>query len=354
MKTKSTASQLSINSILLFLTVLVADSTGNTSTMSDDNLNSFGNESGLRNESHLSTNNSIKDIAIHPAFKGFSQYILPWDDNRNYYDTRLADVGSILPYHSHVDPSVVVSAVNHMIDEINAGRTIFFDFYSEQQRQKDPSKESTGLFFFKGKPGHPFAIVCPGGGFTYVGSLHEGFPHAVELSNRGYNVFVLKYRVGSGLKASEDLSAALSYIFQNAEVFEASTKGYSLWGSSAGARMVGDIALHGVAYFGGSDLPSPCAVIIAYTGHSSFSRDYPPAFIMVSEDDTIVSVPIVDKRVEKFRNTGIDVEYRKYKNSGHGFGLGVGTDATGWLEHALRFWEKYLPKEEADNQLRSK
>jgi hypothetical protein len=33
------------------------------------------------------------------------------------------------------------------------------------------------------------------------------------------------------------------------------------------------------------------------------------------------------------------VEYRKYRNLGHGFGLGIGTSAEGWVLEAIRFWE---------------
>ena len=68
------------------------------------------------------------------------------------------------------------------------------------------------MFFFRGKPGAPFAVISPGGGFSYVGSIHEGFPLAVALSQKGYNAFVLQYRVGGETIACEDLAAALSYI----------------------------------------------------------------------------------------------------------------------------------------------
>jgi acetyl esterase/lipase len=243
---------------------------------------------------------------------------------------------------SGMETNMAMSAGN--TDEINDAKTIFYDFYTEQQKQENPTKEFAGLFFFRGKPGAPFAIVCPGGGFAYVGSLHEGFPHAIELSKKGYNAFVLKYRVGGELKATEDLAAAISYIFKKAETFEVSTEDYSLWGSSAGARMVGNIALNGTASFGDYDLPKPRIVVIAYTGHTSFSENYPPVFITVSEDDRIVNVSVVDRRVGNLRNAGIEVEYRKYKNAGHGFGLGVGTDAEGWIEHAIQFWENHLSK----------
>ena len=327
--------------VIILMVLLVVGIEG--IAMSDGNASDILRKetSGHKNYPHLTTNDSVRHIVNHPAFKGFGQYLLPWDNGTNHYNTPLSNVSSLLPYHNHVDPNIVVGAINHMIDEVNDGKTIFYDFYTEQQKQEDSTKESTGLFFFRGKPGAPFAIVCPGGGFSYVGSLHEGFPHAMELSKRGYNAFVLKYRVGSELRATEDLAAAISYIFKKAEMFEVSVENYSLWGSSAGARMVGNIALNGTASFGGYDLPKPRIVVIAYTGHTSFSENYPPAFITVSEDDRIVNVSVVDRRVENMRKAGIEVEYRKYKNAGHGFGLGVGTDAEGWIEYAIQFWEKH-------------
>jgi len=315
----------------------------NDAIASDDNSDNIlnGKRNAIGMYAHITTNDSVQHIVNHPAFKGFGRYLLPWDNGANDYDMPLSNVGSLLPYHNHVNPDIVVAAINHMIDEVNDGKTIFYEFYTEREKQEEPTKKSTGLFFFKGKPGAPFAVVCPGGGFAYVGSLHEGFPHAVELSKKGYNAFVLKYRVGSGLRATEDLAAAVSYIFQNAEIFEVSVENYSLWGFSAGARMVGNIALNGTAGFGGDDLPKPRIVVIAYTGHTSFSENYPPVFITVSEDDRIVNVSVVDRRVENLRNAGIEVEYRKYKHAGHGFGLGTGTDAEGWIKYAIRFWENH-------------
>lgn len=142
----------------------------------------------------------------------------------------------------------------------------------------NPAKESTGLFFFRGKPGAPFAIICPGGGFSYVGSIHEGFPYAIELNKKGYNGFVLQYRVGGERAACEDLAAALSYIFQNADMLRVSTKDYSLWGSSAGARMAARLGSFGASGYGGNELVRPRTVVMAYTGHADFSRNDPPTF----------------------------------------------------------------------------
>lgn len=80
--------------------------------------------------------------------------------------------------------------------------------------------------------------------------------------------------------------------------------------------MVGDIALRGVNYYGGKNLPGPSATGIAYTGHSTYSPDFPPTFITVSSDDPIANVSVVEKRVENLKKVGVKVKYRRYENAG--------------------------------------
>ena len=36
------------------------------------------------------------------------------------------------------------------------------------------------------------------------------------------------------------------------------------------------------------------------------------------------------------------VESHRYPNVGHGFTLSVGTTAEGWLNNAVRFWERHI------------
>ena len=142
---------------------------------------------------HLTVNASIQDLLDHPAFAGFGRLLLPWDDRTYGGSLRLRDIGTLLPYHSQVNPGDVVAALNRLIDDASKGKTIFYDFYAETQKPP-PASEYTGLFFFRGTPGAPFAIIAPGGGFTYVGSVHEGFPYGAVISQQGYNAFVLRYR----------------------------------------------------------------------------------------------------------------------------------------------------------------
>jgi acetyl esterase/lipase len=292
---------------------------------------------------HLHIDDTIGDVLEHPAFAGFGRLLLPWDDRRYETTMRLREIGSLLPYHTHVDPSVVVSSLNRMIDDAAVGRTVFHDFYTDAEKKAEPSRRNTGLFFFRGKPGAPFAVIAPGGGFAYVASVHEGFPFAVEISNRGYNAFVLKYRAGQGGRiATEDLAAALTYIFRNAGELGVTTADYSLWGSSAGARMAASIGSHGTARFGAAPLPRPAAVMLLYTGHSDLAPSEPPTFVAVGETDGIAAPAVMERRVAALRRAGTDVEYHRYPGVGHGFGLGVGTNAEGWIADAVRFWAKHI------------
>ena len=184
--------------------------------------------------SHLNINSTITEVIAHPAFAGFGRLLLPWDNRKLDGNMQLREISALLPYHSEVNPTEVVTALNRMIDDANGGKRIFYDFNTEAQKNAEPTKRKAGLFFFRGEPEAPFAMVCPGGGFAYVASLHEGFPYAAQISKSGHNVFVLKYRAGiGGAAATQDLVGALSYVFKNAKTLGVGTGNYSLWDSSA-------------------------------------------------------------------------------------------------------------------------
>jgi acetyl esterase/lipase len=294
------------------------------------------------NYAHLTVNNCVRDIVNHPVFKGFGELLLTFDDNTPYYDIRLSDVASRIPYHQSIDAPVMVNTLNYMIDEVSSGKTIFYGFYTPEQIRQDRAKEKTGIFFFRGEPDAPFAIMCPGGAFAQVSSLQEGFPIAWEISKNGYNAFVIRYRVGGERIACEDLAAAIAWIFVNAPTLEVSTKDYSLWGFSAGARMAARLASHGTAAYGAGDCPKPGTAVIAFTGHTDFTANDPPTLTIAGERDGIAPPRIMGQRVNAMKAAGIDTEFHVYRDVGHGFGLGIGTSGEGWVDTAVRFWEKYI------------
>ena len=58
---------------------------------------------------HLGVESTIGDLLRHPAFAGFAHLILPWDDRAYDEQMPLTRIGSLLPYHSHVDAETVAA-----------------------------------------------------------------------------------------------------------------------------------------------------------------------------------------------------------------------------------------------------
>lgn len=278
----------------------------------------------------------ISEVISNPAFGAYGRLIFPVDDSYYSGDT-LGGLG--LVWYNNIDPDKTVEVANYMKDHAAAGDVIFYDIYTEEEKAADPAKEDTGLFFFKGSQGEKFAICNAGGGFAYVGAMHDSFPHALELSKKGYNAFALIYRPGVQT-ACEDLARALSFVFTHAKELEVDTEGYSLWGGSAGGRMAAWLGSYGPAAFGGGDLPRPGAVVMQYTGHSDYTRNDPPTYACVGENDGIASWRAMESRLDRLESFGIATEFHTYPGLRHGFGLGTGTAAEGWIDDAAAFWEE--------------
>jgi acetyl esterase/lipase len=292
----------------------------------------------------VNADTTLLDVIDHAAFEGFGRFLFPTGRGLPAGGKTLREAADLLPYHRHVDVATTVDVVNSLMGSVERGQTVFYDIYTDEEKAADPSKEDTGLFFFKGRPAAPLAIVSAGGGFSYVGSIHESLPHALELSRKGYNGFALQYRTGGAQVACEDLAAAISFVFRNAEELGVSTDGYSLWGGSAGARMAAYLGSRGSSAFGGDDLPRPGAVIMQYTGHTDYTKQDPPTYACVGEDDGIANWRTMKRRLDALSAAGVDTEFHLYPDLGHGFGLGLGTSAEGWIDDAVAFWERHLKR----------
>lgn len=127
-----------------------------------------------RRSAHLQLDDCLGSITRHPAFAGLARHLLPRDDRPYDATMPLKDIGTLLPYHRHVDAAVVISGLNRITDDVGIGRRVLYDVYSDAEKRADASRAATGLFFFRGRAGAPFAVVAPGGGFEYVASAHEG------------------------------------------------------------------------------------------------------------------------------------------------------------------------------------
>lgn len=280
----------------------------------------------------------IEDVISDPAFGDYGRLLFPVDTGYWSGDT-LGDLD--LVWYNYIDPDTTVNIVNTLHERASAGETIFYDIYTDEEKQEDPEKEDTGLFFFRGSKDAKTAIVNAGGGFAYVGAMQDSFPVSLELSRQGYNAFALIYRPGAET-ACEDLSRAIAYLTEHADEIGIDMTDYSLWGGSAGARMAAWVGTYGTAQFGEKEYPKPAAVIMQYTGLSEVTGEEPPTYACVGTADGIASWRTMQARIGAIKANGTNAEIDVFRGLPHGFGLGIGTVAEGWVDHAVRFWEENM------------
>ena len=97
---------------------------------------------------------------------------------------------------------------------------------------------------------------------------------------------------------------------------------------------------YGPESFGENAYPRPAAVIMQYTGLSEVTGTEPPTYNCVGTIDGIASYRTMQARIGAIKANGTEAEIEIFQGLSHGFGLGTGTVAEGWLDHAVAFWER--------------
>ena len=273
-----------------------------------------------------------------PAFGDYGRLIFPVE--RSYWSgDKLGELDYV--WYNYIDAAKTVEITNYMKSHALAGGTIFYDIYTEEEKATDPSLRDTGLFFFKGDPGAKYAVCNAGGGMVYVGAMHDSFPHALELSKLGYNAFALIYRPGYDT-APRDLARAIAFIHEHADELEVDVTDYSLWGGSAGARMAAWLGSYSTSDFGEAEYPRPVTVVMQYTGLTDVYGNEPATSNCVGTNDGIASYRTMENRIAKLKANGVNTMIEVFEGLPHGFGLGTGTVAEGWLNNAVAFWERQM------------
>lgn len=293
---------------------------------------------------YFTQQSTVGNVINDSAFGDFGRLLFPVD--RPVRETMtLAEVSSssVYIYYTNIKPEKTVEIVNRLKSQAESGTPVFYNIYTDAERAANPDKRNTGLFFFKGDPGREYAVVNAGGAFVYVGAMHDSFPHALEISKKGYNAFALIYRPDDPYN---DLARAITFIHDNADRLGVKADGYSLWGGSAGARMAATLGnMEYLQYLTGrNDVPQAAAVVMQYTGYNTASRYDAPTYACVGKNDGIAYWGTMQRRLQTLASMGIQTEFHAYEGLSHGFGIGTGTIAEGWTDDAIAFWEKQTNK----------
>lgn len=220
---------------------------------------------------------------------------------------------------------------------------------------------------------HPFAILCPGGGYQTVCSFIEGVPIARRLNALGYSAFILYYRVKGKARfptPQEDLAHAVREILAKAVQYQLDTKNYSVWGGSAGGHLAASFGTEALGWKN-YDLPKPGAVVLMYpvismneaithkqTRASHLGKNpasalieavsiekqvtaaYPPTYLWCGDADEVVSPDNTRRMAAALNAAKVRYQCEIFPGVGHGVGPATGTSAAEWIEHAVAFWRQ--------------
>ena len=99
----------------------------------------------------LSGKNTVADLLAHSALKDFAVHMLPrTEDAQGNGNMRLDAVATLMPWHSHVRPEVILSGINRLISDAASGKPVFYSFSDDAA-----VRDQTGLFFSGGNPVRP-------------------------------------------------------------------------------------------------------------------------------------------------------------------------------------------------------
>ncbi len=102
------------------------------------------------------------------------------------------------------------------------------------------------------------------------------------------------------------------------------------------------VGTYGTEAFGEAVYARPAAVIVNYTGLSEATGNGPPTYSAVGTSDGIANWRTMKSRLDAMSVMGIPTEFHSYTGLPHGFGLGTGTVAEGWIDDAVAFWEDQM------------
>ena len=214
---------------------------------------------------------------------------------------------------------------------------------------------------------HPFAVICPGGGYSMVCSYVEGLPFAKALNAKGCHAIVVYYRVKRKAlypAPQDDLMRAIREIFAHAAEWKLDTGSWSLWGSSAGGHLAASFCTEN------RDVSKPNALILTYPVISMnehthadtrrnlcgvhpdpatyerlsverhITKDFPPTYVWNGTDDRSVDPKNSRALAQALQEAGVPFLHEEFQGVGHGVGLATGTAAEPWFDHAITFWEE--------------
>lgn len=190
-------------------------------------------------------------------------------------------------------------------------------------------------------------VICPGGGYVHLAWENEGTNWASFFNDMGIAAIVLKYRMPHGVKEAplSDAEQAMRLVRKNAQAWHINRNDIGIMGFSAGGHLASTVAtkskgdakanfqilfypvitmMPGYTHKGSHDnllgKSASKSTEREYSTDLQVSRVSPRAFILLSDDDTVV-LPAngVNYYLELYRHD-VPASLHVYPSGDHGFG----------------------------------
>ena len=228
-------------------------------------------------------------------------------------------------------------------------------------------------------PNGTAVVICPGGGYGGLASVHEGADIAHAFTQIGVTAFVLKYRLPSDLimvdktiGPLQDVQRAIQIVRENAAKWKINTDRVGVIGFSAGGHLASTAVTHFArAVIGNNKQTSlrpdfgvliypvismgefthagskknligtePTAQLVdLYSNEKQVTGQTPPVFLVHATDDKVVPVQNSLMFYQALIDNQVKAEMHIYQAGGHGFGLNNQTTDDKWFD-SLTSWMK--------------
>ncbi len=224
-------------------------------------------------------------------------------------------------------------------------------------------------------------VICPGGGYSILAYNLEGTDVAKILNSWGVTAVVLKYRLpddaimkDKSIGPLQDAQRAIQYVREHAAELSIDPQKVGIMGFSAGGHLASTASTHfeksyidnpknislrpdfsilgypvisftdSLAHMGSREnligKNPPEQVLKDFSNELHVTKNTPPTFLFLAEDDDVVNPENSIKYYEALIKNHVPAEMHIFQNGGHGFGTHLLDGKDNWMD-LLKIWMEH-------------